>query len=188
MKVLMIDNFDSFTFNLVHYIEEHEPELLEVWRNDAIDFERVDEFDKIIISPGPGLPSENGDLLPFLEAFYSKKNILGICLGQQAIVEVLGGKLKQLPKVYHGVNSTLTHFKNVSLFDEVSTDFEAGRYHSWVADTKFLPPELLVTCTDEEGNCMGIKHKRYPLYGIQFHPESILTPQGKTIIKNWLLN
>ena len=186
MNILMIDNFDSFTYNLVHYIEKLNARV-DVIRNDVVDPENIHTYDKIIISPGPGLPSETKILKKIILKFYKTKPILGVCLGLQAIVESFGGKIMNLQEVVHGFQkkTIITDTKEI-LFKGVPAEFLSGRYHSWVADPTTIPVNFLITATDQDQHIMAISHKKYPLKGIQFHPESIMTPQGEKIIQNWL--
>ncbi len=183
-KILVIDNYDSFTYNLVHYLEDLEVEVL-VRRNDEITPGECLDFDAILLSPGPGIPSEAGQLLPIIKFLAGKKPLLGICLGHQAITEVYGGKIINLDKVYHGVSTVMEHYGD-PFFKDVDRQFEAGRYHSWAAEEQSFPSDLEITAVDENGQIMALKHKTLPVYGVQFHPESIMTPQGKTMLKNFL--
>jgi anthranilate synthase component 2 len=184
-KVIIIDNYDSFTYNLVHYLEDLNAEVT-VFRNDEFELNELEKFDKILLSPGPGIPEEAGLLLDVIKKYASTKSILGICLGQQAIGEVFGGSLINLEKVYHGVASTVKITKEDSLFNNLPTEFEVGRYHSWVINPDDFPEELEITSVDENGEIMSIRHKTLDVKGVQFHPESILTPNGKKILENWL--
>ena len=186
-KVLVIDNYDSFTYNLVHYLEDLDCEVT-VRRNDEFDMEEVNEYDKILLSPGPGIPDEAGQLKPVIKAYAATKSILGICLGQQAIAEVFGGTIKNLDRVYHGV-ATGIHRVNEDevLYRGIPEEIEVGRYHSWVV-SKDLPEDLEVTSVDENGEIMSLRHKKYDVRAVQYHPESILTPEGKKILKNWVEN
>jgi anthranilate synthase component 2 len=194
MKILVFDNYDSFTYNLVHLVEKIIGEKVDVYRNDQIPMEDVRMYDKIILSPGPGLPSEAGMLLPLIKTYAPSKSILGVCLGHQAIGEVFGGRLVNLSKVYHGVATPvyITERKinvpsvHADLFRGMSNGFMAGRYHSWVIDPAGFPESLEVTATDGSGHIMALKHKIYDVLGVQFHPESVLTPDGELIIRNWL--
>lgn len=187
MKILVFDNYDSFTYNLVHLVEKILPLKVDVHRNDQIPLEKVKEYDKIILSPGPGVPSEAGLLLPLIREYASSKSILGVCLGHQAIGEAFGGSLVNLSKVYHGVATTcMVRQPGAPLFKNLPQQFEIGRYHSWIVDKKNFPEELEVTAEDENGYVMALQHKTYDLQGVQFHPESVLTPQGEAILKNWL--
>lgn len=185
MKILVIDNYDSFTYNLVHYLEDLDCEVT-VKRNDQLTLEEVDAFQKIVLSPGPGLPDEAGLLKTIIKTYAPTKSILGVCLGQQAIAEVYGGSLINLDAVYHGVSTKVTTCVNdESLFDGLDKTINVGRYHSWVVDPN-LPEELEATSIDENGQVMSLRHKVYDLKGVQFHPESVLTPQGKKILENWI--
>src|SRR5690606_18875120 len=179
------DNYDSFTYNLVHYLEDLDCEVT-VKRNDQLTLEEVDAFQKIVLSPGPGLPDEAGLLKTIIKTYAPTKSILGVCLGQQAIAEVYGGSLINLDAVYHGVSTKVTSCVNdESLFDGLDKNINVGRYHSWVVDPN-LPEELEATSIDENGQVMSLRHKVYDLRGVQFHPESVLTPQGKKILENWI--
>lgn len=187
MKILVFDNYDSFTYNLVHLVEKILPVKVDVFRNDQISLEKIKNYDKIILSPGPGVPSEAGLLLPLIKEYASSKSILGVCLGHQAIGEAFGGSLINLSKVYHGVSTSCT-IKNASapLFKGLPSEIEIGRYHSWIISKDNFPAELEITAEDENGYIMALQHKKYDLQGVQFHPESVLTPQGEAILKNWL--
>lgn len=184
MKTVVIDNYDSFTYNLVHYIEEINGVRPVVLRNDEFELDTLEDFDIIILSPGPGLPEEANLLLPVLDRYTDSKIILGVCLGHQAIAIHYGGNLKILNKVYHGVSSEI----NILNQDEIHKGYKklnVGRYHSWVADKNQFPNELEITSIDEEGNIMSLKHKELPIYGVQYHPESVLTPEGKNLLNNF---
>ena len=184
-KVLVIDNYDSFTYNLVHYLEDLDCEVT-VKRNDKLTLEEVDNFNKIILSPGPGIPDEAGLLKDIIKKYAPTKSILGVCLGQQAIGEVFGGKLENLDTVFHGVSTNITlSVDDENLFEGLDKNFEVGRYHSWVVDTN-LPDSLEATSFDENGQIMSLRHKFYDVKGVQYHPESVLTPDGKQILKNWV--
>ena len=186
MKVLLLDNYDSFTYNLRHIVKELGVEI-EVHRNDQITLEEVNRFDKILLSPGPGIPKEAGILLPLIHKYAPTKSILGVCLGEQAIGEAFGATLINLTQVHHGVSSDIIVQKSDPLFNGLGNCFQAGRYHSWVISKKNFPDCLEITSEDAtEGQIMSIRHRSYNVRGIQFHPESILTPQGKVIIENWL--
>ena len=185
LKVLVVDNYDSFVYNLVHYLEELECAVT-VKRNDELDLEEIEDYDKILLSPGPGIPDEAGLLKNIISTYASKKSILGVCLGQQAIGEVFGGKIINLTQVYHGVSSKIKLcVKDEELFSNLEEELEVGRYHSWVVDMK-LPECLEATSYDENGQVMSLRHRYYDVKGVQFHPESVLTPQGKKIIQNWV--
>lgn len=184
-NILVIDNYDSFTFNLVHYLEDLDCKVT-VKRNDKLNLEEVEAFDKIVLSPGPGVPDEAGLLKAIIATYAPTKSILGVCLGQQAIGEVFGGKIINLDEVFHGVATTLTvTVDDESLFDNMEKSFDVGRYHSWVVDTK-LPEVLEATSFDENGQIMSLRHKFYDVKGVQFHPESVLTPNGKQLLANWV--
>lgn len=195
MKIVMIDNYDSFTYNLVHLVKELGADIT-VYRNDQFQLEDLEAFDKIMLSPGPGIPSEAGLLLDVIRTYAGRKPILGICLGEQAIGEVFGGTLVNLSDVFHGVQ-TPAHVVEFSERDEkegdyifagLPVDIQVGRYHSWVVDAQSLPECLEATCYSDEGQVMALRHKEYDIRGIQFHPESVLTPDGKKMIMNWLLH
>jgi anthranilate synthase component 2 len=186
MKILVFDNYDSFTYNLVHCIEKVSSYTPEVYRNDKISLEEIGRFDKILLSPGPGLPDEAGLLKEVIKTYGASKSIFGVCLGQQAIGEVFGGKLINLEQVYHGIATEMEVVQPDVLFEHMPTKFKAGRYHSWVIDQHSFPAELEVTVKDARGFVMGIRHRKYDLRGVQFHPESVLTEHGEQIIKNWL--
>ncbi len=188
MKILVFDNYDSFTYNLVHYIEKIGPYELEVHRNDKIALNEIARFDKIVLSPGPGLPAEAGILKDLIQTYAASKSILGVCLGQQAIAEVFGGKLSNLDTVFHGVATEMDVLRDDILFKGLPKKFKAGRYHSWVVDEKYFPAELEITVKDSNGFIMGLRHREYDLRGVQFHPESILTEHGEQMIRNWLEN
>ena len=184
-NVLVIDNYDSFTYNLVHYLEDLDCKV-SVVRNDKLTLDDVEPFDKIVLSPGPGIPNEAGLLKPIIERYASSKSILGVCLGQQAIGEVFGGLLINLDTVFHGVATKVTTcVDDESLFHGLEKSFDVGRYHSWVVDAN-LPEVLEATSFDENGQVMSLRHKVYDVKGVQYHPESVLTPNGKQILKNWL--
>ncbi|MCG2459635.1 aminodeoxychorismate/anthranilate synthase component II [Flavobacteriaceae bacterium F89] len=183
-SVLVIDNYDSFTYNLVHYLEDLECEVT-VKRNDQLNLEEVAAFDKIVLSPGPGIPDEAGMLKEIIKAFAPTKSILGVCLGQQAIGEVFGGTLVNLDLVHHGVATKINIVKDDVLFHGIPREIEVGRYHSWVVNPN-LPEVLEATSLDENGEVMSLRHKIYDVCAVQFHPESVLTPHGKKILENWL--
>lgn len=189
MKILVFDNYDSFTYNLVHLVEKLLPVKVDVFRNDQIPIEKIKEYDKIILSPGPGVPSEAGLLLPLIKEYASSKSILGVCLGHQAIGEAFGGELINLSKVYHGVATSCRIIDGSNeLFEGLPSEIEIGRYHSWIVSKEKFPEVLEITAEDENGYIMAMKHKTYDIQGVQFHPESVLTPQGEAILKNWLKN
>ncbi len=186
-NIVVIDNYDSFTYNLVHHIQEITGHEIDIFRNDAVEVKDLDKYDYIFISPGPGLPEDSGITLSVISEYHSKKNIFGVCLGLQSIVVALGGELLNLERVYHGIESEISQTETESpIFDSISQTFKAGRYHSWVADIGKLPAELEVTCKDQNGQIMGIQHRDYPVYAVQFHPESIMTPDGMKMIENFL--
>ena len=184
-SIVIIDNYDSFTYNLSHLVKELGAEVT-VYRNDQFEMSQLEAFDKIILSPGPGIPSEAGLLLDVIKAYAGKKPILGVCLGHQAIGESFGGKLTNIGEVVHGVATPCHITKDDYLFEGLPKDIEIGRYHSWVVDTEAFPECLEVTSVSDEGFIMSLRHKEYDIRGIQYHPESVLTPDGKTIIGNWL--
>lgn len=185
MKVLVLDNYDSFTYNLVHMLEAVGAQC-DVVRNDAVDDNMVAAHDRVVISPGPGLPEQAGRTMEILERFHASHRILGVCLGHQAIGLFFGGKLKNLEQVYHGVSTPLVVHSESPLFREIPTSFEAGRYHSWVVDQATLPDELIVTATDASGEIMAMHHRILPIHSVQFHPESVMTPHGGKMLQNWL--
>lgn len=186
-KILLLDNYDSFTYNLLHILRELGADT-EVFRNDKISVEEAGRFDKILLSPGPGIPSEAGILLPLIERYAAEKSILGVCLGEQAIAEVFGARLENLSRVFHGVESQIVITDNDPIFDGLGNEITAGRYHSWVVSKEGFPSEsLVITAEDkEERMIMGIRHRTFDVHGIQFHPESLMTPSGSRIIENWL--
>lgn len=184
-KILVIDNYDSFVYNLVHYLEAFSAQV-DVVRNKSINIESVKNYDKILLSPGPGIPDEAGQLKSVIKKYYKTIPILGVCLGQQAIMEVFGGKLENLKTVYHGIATSIDiTVKDEILYQNLPNRIEVGRYHSWVVQ-KTLPQVLEATSVDDDGNIMSLRHKDYDVKAVQYHPESVLTPHGKTIIKNWL--
>ncbi|HWB25800.1 MAG TPA: aminodeoxychorismate/anthranilate synthase component II [Chitinophagaceae bacterium] len=186
MKILVFDNYDSFTYNLVHLVEKILHQKVDVYRNDQIPLDKVKEYDKIILSPGPGIPEEAGLLLPLIKEYASTKSILGVCLGHQAIGESFGGKLVNLTNVYHGVATKINILQKDGLYKSLPPAFTVGRYHSWVVSEKGFPDDLEITAKDDNGMIMGLRHKTYDVQGVQFHPESVLTPDGETIMRNWL--
>jgi len=193
MKILVFDNYDSFTYNLVHLVEKITHTKVEVYRNDQIILEKVKEYDRIILSPGPGIPEEAGLLLSLIKEYAATKPILGVCLGHQAIAEAFGGKLVNLSTVYHGVATEIGVGNQESgvrspLFENLPERIEVGRYHSWIVSDENFPDELEVTARDDNGYIMALQHKTYDVQGVQFHPESVLTPDGELIMKNWLKN
>ncbi len=184
-QILLIDNYDSFTYNLVHYLEELGAQVT-VRRNDKLNIEEVAAFSHIVLSPGPGIPDEAGLLKEIIATYAATKKILGVCLGQQAIAEVFGGRLENLSEVYHGIASPIIIIDpQATLFKDLPTEVVVGRYHSWVV-SEALPESLKVTARDHKGQIMAIEHKEYPVHAVQFHPESILTPSGKKMLANWL--
>lgn len=209
-RILVFDNYDSFTYNLVHLVEKILHQKVDVYRNDQLPLEKVKEYDKIILSPGPGIPVEAGLLLPLIKEYAATKSILGVCLGHQAIGESFGGTLVNLETVYHGVatpirvlnsdpiaiglsvvsegsnSSLISHHSRSKLFEGLPEEFEAGRYHSWIISDENFPEELEVTARDENNYIMALQHKIYDVQGVQFHPESVLTPIGEQILRNWL--
>ena len=203
-RILVFDNYDSFTYNLVHLVEKLTHQKVEVYRNDKIPLEKVKEFDKIILSPGPGIPTEAGLLLPLIKEYAPTKSILGVCLGHQAIGEAFGGTLLNLSEVYHGVATPVRIVNGESgvangrpaaasegkhsLFTGLPGEFEVGRYHSWVIREEGFPEALEVTARDEKNYIMALRHRHFDVQGVQFHPESVLTPLGEQILKNWLAN
>jgi anthranilate synthase component II len=189
MKLAILDNYDSFTYNLVHAIEKISKQKIDVFRNDQVPVEKFSIYDKIVLSPGPGIPDESGILKPLIQKYAQTKSILGVCLGQQAIGEVFGGTLVNLEKVFHGVATTIIQTVNdEKLFSGIPEIFEGGRYHSWIVRRDGFPECLEITAIDKQGEIMAIRHKTYDVRGVQFHPESVLTPLGEKIIENWLKN
>jgi anthranilate synthase component 2 len=186
MKLLVLDNYDSFTYNLVHLVEKLSDAKVFVVRNDKINVEEVVNFDKILLSPGPGLPKDAGIMPQLLRTYADKKSILGVCLGLQAIAENFGGTLKNLDTVYHGIATSVNIKEQNSLFKDCPAQFKVGRYHSWVVDPNTLPKELKVTALDNQGNIMALEHNTFDVKGVQFHPESILSEYGEVMIGNWL--
>ena len=187
MKILLLDNYDSFTFNLLHLVEQFDGVEVSVFRNDELSLEEVSAFDKIILSPGPGLPKEAGIMISLIEKFSSVKPILGVCLGHQAIAEFFGAKLFNLDEVQHGISS-LTTVTDTSekIFKNIPQQFKTGRYHSWMVDKNELPSSLKITAVDGQQNIMALRHKTLDVCGVQFHPESVLSEYGKTLIGNWV--
>lgn len=185
MKTVIIDNYDSFTYNLAHLVKELGAEV-NVLRNDKFELEELEKYDKIILSPGPGIPEEAGLLLEVIRTYAGRKPMLGVCLGEQAIGQAFGGKLTNLSEVFHGIQTNVKMKNKDYIFDGLPTEIPVGRYHSWVVDTDGFPEELVVTAISPEGQIMALKHREYDVHGIQFHPESVLTPDGKQIVGNWL--
>ncbi len=186
-NIVIIDNYDSFTYNLSHLLKELGAQVT-VYRNDQFELSQLEEFDKIVLSPGPGIPSEAGLLLQVIATYAGQKPILGVCLGHQAIGEYFGGKLQNLSDVFHGVQTPVNIVATDYIFAELPTQINVGRYHSWVVSNNNLPQCIEVTATSNEGQIMALRHKEYDIHGIQFHPESVLTPDGAQILKNWLLH
>ncbi|MDU1891741.1 MAG: aminodeoxychorismate/anthranilate synthase component II [Dysgonomonas sp.] len=186
MKILIFDNYDSFTYNLVHLVKELGFTDVDVYRNDKITLEDVAHYDKIILSPGPGIPSEAGLLLPLIKEYAGKKPILGVCLGHQAIGEAFGATLANLEDVYHGVATKIKVVLPDYIFDGIGNELEVGRYHSWIVSNEHFSDYLEVTAMDNNGQIMALRHKNYDIHGVQFHPESVLTPEGKIIVSNFL--
>lgn len=189
LKVLVFDNYDSFTYNLVQIIERILNQKVDVVRNDQITLEEIGKYDKIILSPGPGIPEEAGILLELIKEYAPTKSILGVCLGQQAIAEAFGGNLINLSEIFHGVATSAELIKeNTKIFKNLTSGMQVGRYHSWAVNPEDFPEELEITAVDKDGMIMALQHKTYDVHGVQFHPESILTPDGEVIIRNFLLN
>lgn len=186
-KILVFDNYDSFTYNLVHLIEKITHGRVDVFRNDAIPLEQVAVYDKIVLSPGPGIPAEAGLLLPLIKEYAPSKSILGVCLGHQAIAEAMGGSLINLDTVFHGVATPIHILENEEgILKGLNATEEVGRYHSWIVDESTLPASLQITARDEQGWIMAMRHKSFDVQSVQFHPESVLTPCGEAIMRNWL--
>ncbi|MDI9358937.1 MAG: aminodeoxychorismate/anthranilate synthase component II [Phycisphaerales bacterium] len=190
MRVLLFDNYDSFTYNLLHLLAVHKHVQVSVCKNDKIDLASVKAYDKIVLSPGPGLPQQAGLLIPLIQNYYKIRPILGVCLGHQAIAVSFGGALYNLPDVFHGVSSDIIINQSMHplLFKGMNTVLKVGRYHSWAVDAHTLSPAFEVTATDEFGTIMAMQHRNLPIHSVQFHPESILTDQGLKIVSNWLLD
>jgi anthranilate synthase component 2 len=187
MKIMVLDNYDSFTYNLVHILKELTGGPVDVFRNDEIPLDKIDIYEKIVISPGPGVPEQAGITKELIRHYASTKSILGVCLGCQAIAEVFGGNLINLDRVYHGVETNINVVDaEERIFSEIPSNFTAGRYHSWVVDNENFPAELKITANDDDGMIMALTHKTYNIKGVQFHPESVLTKHGKQILSNWL--
>ena len=185
MKIAVIDNYDSFTYNLVHYLDDLGAEVT-VFRNDEFELKELEPFEKILLSPGPGIPDEAGLLKEVIKTYASTKSIFGVCLGLQAIGEVFGGTLTNLEKVYHGVATKVSKTEDDFIFNDLPNEMEVGRYHSWVISNENFPQNLIITSKDENGQIMSAKHSVYDVRGVQYHPESVLTPHGKKILENWL--
>ena len=186
MKILVFDNYDSFTYNLVHALNEITDAQIDVVRNDKLNLDDAEGYDKIVLSPGPGIPSEAGLLLPLIERYAPTKSILGVCLGHQALCEVFGATLINLTDVHHGLSEEIHLIAEDPLFKGLPEKFDVGRYHSWAVSPDNLPDCIEVTSVDVEGQIMSMKHKTYHVHGVQFHPESVLTPLGKDILRNWI--
>ncbi len=186
MNILLIDNYDSFTYNLAHMLEEIPNIKLDVIRNKYIPLDAIDQYDGVLISPGPGIPEEAGLLLKFLEDHAKTTAILGVCLGHQAIGQHFGGKIENTSKVYHGISSKVKTLQETGILEDIGDEFEAARYHSWIVAKEDFPACLEVTAQTDDGTIMAMRHKDYNIQSVQFHPESILTPKGKTIIENWI--
>ena len=187
-KVVIIDNYDSFTYNLVHALSQITGEKIDVIRNDKLEMQDLEKYTHIVLSPGPGIPEEAGKLKEIIKTFAPKKRMLGVCLGHQAIAEVFGGELINIAKVYHGVSTNIKVLdKEDYLFRNIPEDFEGGRYHSWIVSDKNLPESLKVTARAEDGEIMGMSHTEYDVKGVQFHPESILTKRGTDLLTNWVI-
>lgn len=185
-KILIFDNYDSFTYNLLHAVKSLGYHEVDVVRNDKIDLSVVAKYDKIILSPGPGIPEEAGLLMPLIRQYAGTKSILGVCLGHQAMGEVFGAKLENIPFVFHGVQTPVDIIAGDYLFDGIPDEILVGRYHSWIVSEEHFPAELEITAVDKAGDVMAMKHRRLDLHGVQFHPESILTPEGIRIMQNFL--
>ena len=189
MKILILDNYDSFTYNLAQMVEEIMHQEIHIAKNDEISLEEIELYDKIILSPGPGIPEDAGILLDVIKKYASTKSIFGVCLGQQAIAEAFGGSIINLSEIFHGVASNVNvSVKNSKIFRNLPKQLEAGRYHSWSVDQQNFPDELEITAVDDEGIIMALQHKTFDVHAVQFHPESILTPLGKKILNNFLFN
>ena len=184
--ILVFDNYDSFTYNLVQIIEQIVGEKVDVYRNDQIPLEDIEKYDKIILSPGPGIPEEAGILLDVIKKYAPTKSIFGVCLGQQAIAEAFGGSLINLSEIYHGVATEATQTNDHEIFNNLPETLEVGRYHSWAVNPDDFPTELEITSIDKNGMIMSLKHKTYDVHAVQYHPESILTPDGKQSLENFL--
>lgn len=185
-RILVFDNYDSFTYNLVHLVEKILGQKVDVVRNDRMPLEEAAAYDKIILSPGPGIPEEAGLLLPLIREYAATKSILGVCLGHQAIGEAFGGRLVNLSSVYHGVATPVKVTQRGGIYEGLPETLEVGRYHSWVVSDDGWPAELEITARDDNGFVMGLRHRQFDVQGVQFHPESVLTPQGEQLLRNWL--
>jgi len=188
MKIAVINNYDSFVHNIIHYLESFDGVEVSVFLNDEFYLEQLESFDKIVLSPGPGIPKEAGFLLDVIDFYKDKKSILGVCLGHQAIAEYFGCSLVNLDQPLHGISSNLHIIEDDFLWNDLPNDISIGHYHSWCVSKQNLSTSIIVTAIDELGNIMALRHKEYDIRGVQFHPESVLTPQGKQIMENWLKN
>ena len=188
MKIAVINNYDSFVYNIIHYLEGFDGVEVRVFMNDDLEIEDLETFDKIVLSPGPGIPREAGKLLEIIDFYKDKKSILGVCLGHQAIAEYFGCTLINLEKPLHGTASKLHITADDYLWKHLSADISVGHYHSWCVQNKNIPDEITVTAVDDFGNIMALKHNELDIRGVQFHPESVLTPEGKQMIENWIFN
>lgn len=186
MRILLIDNYDSFTYNLFHYLEQTGEHEIKVIRNDQLSLSEVGDYDKILLSPGPGLPKDAGNILDVIHTYAHSKSILGVCLGHQAIAEAFGGKLRNLKVVQHGISTPVRRVAKELMFTGIPDIFEVGRYHSWVMDETIIPENIKVTARDNENIIMAIRHTQFDVSGVQFHPESIMTPFGLKMIDNWV--
>jgi len=186
-RIMILDNYDSFTYNLVHAIQKITGQRVDVYRNDSVSLEKIAAYDKILLSPGPGIPDEAGIMKLLIKEYAPSKSILGVCLGLQAIAEVFGGRLRNLSRVFHGVATNIHVVKTEDLlFQDIPEVFKAGRYHSWIVSRENLPECFEITAIDDQNEIMALSHREYDVHGVQFHPESVLTPQGEKIIQNWL--
>lgn len=188
MKILVLDNYDSFVYNLVHYIKQLGYEHVDVYRNDKISLEEIAQYDKIVLSPGPGIPEEAGIMIELIKHYADSKSILGVCLGHQAIAEAFGSELENMDEVLHGVGNTITVIEDDIIYKGIPNEFEVGRYHSWQVKKDTLGDTFKLTSVDENGNVMSMRHKTLDVVGVQYHPESVLTEHGLTIVENWLKN
>jgi anthranilate synthase component 2 len=186
MKVLLLDNYDSFTYNIAQIINQTNICKLDIIKNDKIEIKQVAFYDKILLSPGPDIPKKSGKMMQIIEQFYDKIPILGICLGMQAIVQCFGGDIYNMKNIFHGIKENITIRNNSLIFSGLDNTFTAGLYHSWAVSKKNFPKELKITALSSKGIIMAIEHNDFPVYGVQFHPESYMTPKGKKIIENWL--
>jgi len=187
MRILVLDNYDSFTYNLVHLLKEITDAPIDVIRNDKISLNDIKKYDKIILSPGPGIPDEAGIMLDVIKLYAPTRSILGVCLGHQGICQAFDAKLVNMTNVCHGISDNVKLLGNDKLFEDLGSEIKVGRYHSWIVSKENFPDCLEITAEDSKGQIMAVKHKKYNIRGVQFHPESVLTPKGKEIIKNWLI-